>query len=172
MIDEIEVDAEAVPTNDVDRDRWFEWQLRTIREIKAEQARNIQVCEEETADMRARIAEVEAWRDGENEALERQVEWRTEKLRMAALGYDFGAKKSRSLPSGKFGFRTVPEKLEVTITDKDAALAFALSHSIPVKVAQSVGVADLKVFIESTDVVPDGCVVNRVQKTERFEVTV
>lgn len=52
--------------------------------------------------------------EGERYSLEASVEYLENKVRMLALGgYDFGRKKSRSLPHGTFGFRKTQPTVEV-----------------------------------------------------------
>jgi hypothetical protein len=128
-----------IPANPVELDRWIGWRLRRIANERAEMDRNMAVA-------KAEIERYTAWLEEENAGHARSIEWLESQIRAAAQTYDFGSKRSRKLAEGTFGFRTTPGK--TAITDPDAAVAFAKEHGIPVK--ESVGVREIKEYIDST----------------------
>jgi hypothetical protein len=138
---EITDDAEAAPSNPRELDGWIGWRLRRIAAARAEMEHNMAVA-------RAEIEKYTRWVEEENAGHARTIEWMESQIRAAAMSYDFGTKRSRRLADGTFGFRTTPGKL--TITDPVEAVEFARMRGIPVKVVESVGVRELKEFIDST----------------------
>lgn len=99
-----------------------------------------------------RKAMIDAWLADANRGHEREVRWLRHLIASLAEGYDFGKKKSRSLPSGTFGYRSKPATLE--IVDMDAAVAFAEAHGLEVK--RSVNKTPLLNHMKETGTVPDG----------------
>jgi type IV secretory pathway VirJ component len=133
-----------IPANPVELDRWIGWRLRRIANERAEMDRNMAVA-------KAEVERYTAWLEEENASHARSIEWLESQVRAAAQTYDFGSKRSRKLAEGTFGFRTTPGK--TAITDPDAAVAFAKAKGIPVK--ESVGVREIKEWIDSTGEVPE-----------------
>jgi hypothetical protein len=129
-----------VPTDPVELDRFIDWRLRRIRQEREQQLRNTDIA-------RAEIERYTKWLDEANATHQHSIDYLTEQVRMAVLsGYDFGKKKSRKLPNGTIGFRVKGGR--TTISDMAAAVAFAREHGVPLK--ESVGVTELKEYIEST----------------------
>lgn len=146
-----EVEA-RMPASDDDlvaaRDARIDYLLEKMGDIRAEQRWNREVAQR-------RIDVIQKWLDDENGKLDRQYEHVESRLRphlpntpeqFAALYGDRA--KSRSLPNGKFGFRRSADRVE--ITDKDAALAFARTNGLEVKVAESVSKTTLKNHAKAT----------------------
>ena len=88
-------------------------------------------------------------------------------LEQAARAYPYPPKvKSRRLPNGTIGSRTVPARLEVV--DEEAALRWAEEHGFDGAIRKSVRVTPLREYWQSTGIVPDGC--QEVPAEERFYV--
>lgn len=154
--------ADAAPDDRVELDVWFDRRLAALAAIEAEMRRNEEVAQR-------RIEMIRAWMEEQNAVLERRANFLRGLLEQAARAYPYpGKAKSRKLPHGTFGSRTVPPKLE--IEDEMAALAFAKAQ-VPdaVRVRESVLVSELKAWWQSTGILPDGCRV--VPAEERFYVT-
>ncbi|HEX6938604.1 MAG TPA: host-nuclease inhibitor Gam family protein [Longimicrobiales bacterium] len=154
--------ADAAPADRVELDIWFDRRLAALAAIEAEMRRNEEVAQR-------RIEMIRAWMEEQNAALQRRADFLRSLLEQAARAYPYpGKAKSRKLPHGTFGSRTVPPKLE--IEDEMAALAFAKAQ-VPdaVRVRESVLVSELKTWWQSTGILPDGC--REVPAEERFYVT-
>ena len=154
--------ADAAPADRVELDVWFDRRLAALAAIEAEMRRNEEVAQR-------RIEMIRAWLEEQNAVLERRADFLRGLLEQAARAYPYPPRaKSRKLPHGTFGSRTVPPKLE--IEDEMAALAFAKAQ-VPdaVRVRESVLVSELKAWWQSTGILPDGCRV--VPAEERFYVT-
>jgi phage host-nuclease inhibitor protein Gam len=104
---------------------------------------------EEIADQRKRdtLERIERWLAGETAPLRRQRDFLARQIEAIARQYDFGGKKSRSLPHGKFGRRRSGDKIE--ITDMPAALAFAERMGVEVKVVREVQRTPIKDFLSA-----------------------
>jgi sugar phosphate isomerase/epimerase len=152
--------SEAPPDDAVERDRWIDWRLRRIRQELEAIGRN-------NALANAEIERYTKWREDANAGHVRTIEWLEEQVRLAAMGYEFpGKAKSRKLPSGAFGFRAAGGR--TVINDMAAAVEFAREKGIPVKVTETVGVTEMKEYIESTGDVPE--FVEQEPKVDKFFV--
>lgn len=142
-----EMPAAGSPDMDVAIDR----ALEQIAEARREIAKNDAVAER-------RKQMIEDWRQEVNVTHENRIVWATRMVQSLASAYDFGKKRSRSLPAGTFGFRKSPDRL--VVNDMDAALAFAKRTSQlagEIKVTESIPSTPLKQWAQSTGEVPDGC---------------
>ncbi len=142
----------------VRRDLYLDRLLARLAEIEGDAARNRAIAQEQTA-------HIDRWLQGANGTLERQAEWLRQGIEAAAQGYDFGRKRSRDLPHGRFGYRRSPERLE--ILDMEAAAIFAEANGLPVK--RSVDKAPLREWAQHTGEVPPGTEI--VPGAEKFYVT-
>lgn len=139
--------APGTPELDVAIDR----ALDVIRQAREEIAKNNEVAAR-------RIQMIEDWRETENVTHQNRITWAERTIHSLAMGYDFGKKRSRSLPSGTFGFRKAPDRL--VIQDADKALAFAKRTpqlAGEIKVTETIPTTPLKQWAQSTGEVPDGC---------------
>lgn len=105
---------------------------------------------DEVADRR--IAMIEGWRRQQNATIEREIGWLRLHFEALSDGYDFGAKKSRALPHGTFGFRKKGDTLE--IIDMPAAVTFAEANGLEIK--RSVNKTPLLEHFRKTGEIPDG----------------
>ena len=89
----------------------------------------------------------ESWLEDENGKLSRRAEFLRSVVASAVVaGYDFGSRKSRSLPFGEFGRRTSPASIE--IADMAKAVATARGLGLLVKVKESVDKTELKKAVQ------------------------
>lgn len=156
------------PANRPELDAYLDRMLERLAEIRAAQAENDEVA-------RRRRDMIDRWLAQENRTLDNQAAWLEERIERQALAYDYGEKKSRTLPHGKFGTRK--SAATVAITDAEKALAFAKAHGLEVKVKESVGKTPLKEYwlprvLEAGELPdPDETGVEFVPESETFFVT-
>jgi hypothetical protein len=142
---EIGID-EAEPARDrVYADAELDMLLERLGAVEAEAARNREVAA-------LRVEQIRAWAEGANRPLETRAGWLRLAIQARAEAYDYGSKKSRSLPHGSFGLRRRADTLEVT--DPAAALAFAKANGLEVK--ESVNKTPLLHHFKATGELPDG----------------
>lgn len=121
--------------------------LERYREREAEIATTNEIA-------RRRIEDIQAWRDQQNESAERELSYLRHQIESWADGYDYGRKKSRSLPSGSFGYRA--RRDSVQILDMDAAVQFAEAHGLEVRRIVTVGKTPLLKYVQETGEIPPG----------------
>lgn len=136
-------EIEPIPTNKIEADGWFDYQLRKLAGIEAQQESNNAIAQ---AEIRRQLA----WCDSENAILENRAEYIRARMREAILGYDFGDKKTRRLPHGEFGRKKVPAKL--VVDEAAAVIDWAKEYDAPdlIRVKQEVNKTELNKFVEST----------------------
>lgn len=100
-----------------------------------------------------RAAEIEDWKVGTNRGHERRIEWLESEIERLTDGYDYGRKKSRKLPNGSFGWRSLPDKID--IVEPGRAIAFAESRALDVTVEKRVSKTTLMKHVEATGEIPD-----------------
>lgn len=130
----------------VNTDVAVDFYLERLVEREAEIARNGEIAAR-------RKAMIDAWLQEANAQHEREAAWLRLQIEAFARTYDFGKKKSRSLPHGTFGFRTRAGTLE--IQDMPAAVAFAEANELEVK--KTVNKTPLLAHFKATGEIPDGC---------------
>lgn len=151
---------EAMPGEAEAIEMWAERRMWAIRQLIAEQGKNDRQHAEITAPMRERMAMADRWRDEQNAALQRRIDYLTQQVEQAALAYPFDGKtKSRKMPAGTFGKRKVPERLD--IIDKDATVAWAEAKGLTeaVRVTKAPDARKLREYFDSTGELPAGCLV-------------
>lgn len=145
--------SDDATTTDVVLDHYLE----QLREREAEIARNREVAER-------RKAMIDQWLSDALAGHEREAKWLRQQIEAFARDYDFGRRKSRSLPHGTIGYRARPDTLE--IVDPAAALAFAKAYGLETK--ETVNKTPLLQYFKAGGVVPDGC--EYVEGAETFYV--
>lgn len=116
---EDEADLEPIPTGRLEQDWFIDRHLQRLTEVEAEKAHNDAVLQ--------RYID---WRDEKNAVLDRRAEYIRSRIREAILGYEFeSGKKSRELPNGKIGRKTVPAKL--IVEDAAAVIQWAKDMDTP-----------------------------------------
>jgi hypothetical protein len=146
---------EPIPSEAEAIEMYAERRMWKIRQLMRDQAKNDAQADELTAPLRERIGMVERWRDEQNAAIARQVEFLTRQVEQAALSYPWHKQKSRKMPAGTFGKRSVPEKLD--IVDAEACITFAEAHGIPVRVKKEPDAKAIREYYDSTGTPPEGC---------------
>lgn len=132
--------------------------LRAIKRLRDEIRQNEDLAS-------AEIDRIKAWLEQANFGLQKQVEYRQDQLHQIALAYDFGDRKSRTLPYGTFGFRRRP--LRVDVVDEDAVREWCRKEGVlKTQVKETYSKRDLKACVETRGEVPDGCEV--VPETDEF----
>jgi phage host-nuclease inhibitor protein Gam len=131
-------------------DARIDWTLERLGRLQAEQQRNREIANR-------RIAMITSWLDDANDRLGRQAFWLEIQVRSLAEGYDYGKKKSRTLPSGSFGKRAKPAGIE--IRDMDAAIRWAKANGVEVAVVEKLNKTPAKEFVakqlQTTGELPD-----------------
>lgn len=140
--EELEADG---PDETGNLDIRIDWLLEKLGKLAAETAANDEVADR-------RVAMIEGWRRQQNESLEKRIWWIRLQIEAMTDGYDYRGKKSRSLPSGSFGFRKKSDTLE--IVDMPAAVAFA--EAIGAEIKKTIGKTPLLDHFKSTGEIPDG----------------
>jgi hypothetical protein len=130
-------------TLDLVIDRYFEM----IAERDAKIAVNAEIA-------RRKIEMIQKWEQDANGAFERENQWLWNTIRGLTRSYDYGKKKSRTLPHGEFGNRWQGPTIE--IVDMDKAVAFAESKGLEIK--KTVNKTPLLKHLEATKEMPAGCV--------------
>lgn len=133
--------------------------LEALAGREREMQRNAEVADR-------RKAMIDLWLADANRTHEREAAWLRHMIETIAAQYDFGKKKSRTLPAGTFGYRSKPATLE--IVDMAAAVAFAEAHQLEVK--RTVGKTPLLQAFKASGIVPDGT--EYVEGSESFYVKV
>ncbi len=129
-----------------DAEARIDWYLEKIREGNAEIQKNADVATR-------RVGMIEDWEAGERLKIDRRNSYLVGQIGMLAPATveeteaEYG-KKSRSLPHGTFGFRRMPDRIE--IDDPKAALNFALTHGLEITVKESVSKTVLKTYVKDT----------------------
>lgn len=103
----------------------------------------------------ARKAMIDRWLQSENARIEREASWLTRQIEAFAFDYDYGKKKSRSLPHGTFGIRRSPDRLE--IVDESAAVDYAVDCGLQEAIKYSILKTPLLKHLKATGEIPDGC---------------
>lgn len=152
--------AEEVPADRVDLDVWLDRRLAVLAALERQIEQNTEVA-------RRRIEMIRSWMETENAALQRRADFLRSLLEQAARAYPYPPKvKSRRLPNGTIGSRTVPARLEVV--DEEAALRWAEEHGFDGAIRKSVRITPLREYWQSTGIVPEGC--QEAPAEERFYV--
>lgn len=99
---------------------------------------------------------IDRWAEMQNASLNREAGWLRLQIQAVAQGYDFGGKKSRTLPNGSFGYRRTQDTVE--IIDKDLAIQSAEALGIPVKVTKELQKTPVKEHLKAGGTLPDGVV--------------
>jgi len=134
--------------------------LRALRKIEKEMANNEAVYD-------GLVAEALEWLDNANHSLRKERDHHTEELKLIAVNYNFGKKKSRKLPPGVFGWKKKPERLRVV--DSKAALEWAKREGVATeKVVYGFKQKDLENCVKLRGELPDGCDV--VEASDEFYV--
>lgn len=141
------VESPLLPTEDdlTSIDTTVDYYFELIREREAEIARNSEVAAR-------RAAIIEAWKVDANRPHQREIQWLLVTIEGLTRSYDYGKKRTRSLPHGEFGLRRQPES--INIVDMPAAVAFAKANDLEIK--ESVLKTPLHDYLERTGVIPDG----------------
>jgi phage host-nuclease inhibitor protein Gam len=142
----------------------LDWLLSRLARVQAEIKRNSDVAT-------ARVQQIRTWEASANESLDRQCGYLEHLISLIGINYDYGKKRSRSLPNGTVGFRKRPPSVE--IWDAEKAVAFALQRGIKVEQKTWVGKTELRKHIESTGELPEGAIdgVEYVEGGDVFYVT-
>jgi len=126
-------------------DSRLDWLLERIAKRRKQVAENDAVA-------KARLLQIEDWRQGENLKLERSIEWFQSQLRQLvpidaqAFEASYG-QRTRRLPFGTFGYKKHPPKVE--ITDEERALAWAKANGCEIKVKETVSKTALRAELEA-----------------------
>lgn len=131
--------------NPAELDASMDRYLEALGRREAEIARN-----EAVADLRKK--EIDWWCEHENARMEREARWLRHVLEVMGKAYDFGAKKSRNLPHGVFGFRRGKDRINVL----DMALAVEAAEAAGLPIKKEVGKTELLELVKSTGEVPAG----------------
>lgn len=130
-------------------DSRIDWLLERITKRQTMIAENNVIAD-------ARVAQIEDWRQGENDKLDRSIQWFRYQIQTlippdANTFAERYGKKSRALPFGVIGYKKHPDKVEVF--DADKALAWAKARNLPVNVKETVSKTTLKEALakENTD---------------------
>jgi phage host-nuclease inhibitor protein Gam len=142
----------------------LDWLLSRLGRLQAEIKRNSDVAD-------ARVEQIRTWQASANESLERQCGYLEHLISLIGINYDYGKKRSRSLPSGTVGFRKRPPSVE--IWDAEKAVRFAQERGIEVQTKEWVTKTDLRKYIETTGELPEGAAdgVEYVEGGDVFYVT-
>ena len=152
--------ADEAPADRVDLDVWLDRRLAVLAALERQIEQNTEVA-------RRRIEMIRDWMETENAALQRRADFLRSLLEQAARAYPYPPKvKSRRLPNGTIGSRTVPARLEVV--NEEAALRWAEECGFDEAIRKSVRVTPLREYWQSTGIVPEGC--QEVPAEERFYV--
>ncbi len=133
-----------------------DWALRRIAELQVE-------VEENDSVLAATIAKLQARTEKLNASANRGLEFFSGRLREyaelnQAMLLKGGKKKSRALPSGSIGWKTVPAKL--TVTDDAKALAWAEKQPVEselLRIRTEVSKSALAAHFKGSGEVPPGC---------------
>jgi len=163
----------------VDGDSKASWCMRKIKHMKEKKRENKDLADEQIAEIRKEIAEVESWLESENGKLDDNISFMENKLEHYArqLKEDDPELKTHKLPFGSLMFRAQRPKWEY---DDDKLLEFSeINLSEVVKVEKKVdkrelkkrlNVVDDRAIVKETGQIVDG--INIVNRPEEFKVDI
>lgn len=133
-----------------------DWALRRLAELQRQVDENNEVCRASVERMKERTRKLNASAERGVAFFAGALQQYAEAHREQLLGK--GKKKSRGLPSGDIGWRTVPEK--VAVLDEAAAIAWARAQPVEselLRIREEVSKPALAAHYRETGEVPPGC---------------